>query len=121
MAVNPTKLLPPSGGALAVRSKTIDIGKKKEGGIEGQVLIIRTQVIKIEKLITRGYTLKLKEQKEKEEEIELKKLKEQKEIEEEKKKEEEKIKIMLDYETETCDSTDKKSEVIKQRRRNARL
>ena len=54
MAINPAKLLPPSGGALAVRSKTIDIGKKKEVGIEGQVLIIKTQVIKMEKLIKRG-------------------------------------------------------------------
>ena len=55
MAVNPTKLLPSSGGALAIRSKTIDIGKKKNGGIEGQVLVIRKQVIRIEKLISRGY------------------------------------------------------------------
>jgi len=37
------------------------------------------------------------------------------------KKEEEKIKISLDYETETPSSTEKMSEIIKQRRRNARF
>ena len=37
------------------------------------------------------------------------------------KKEEEKIKISLDYDTETIGSSDKMSEIIKQRRRNARF
>ena len=37
------------------------------------------------------------------------------------KKEEEKIKISLDYETETPSSTEKMSEIIKQKRRNARF
>ena len=94
MAINPAKLLPPSGGALAVRSKTIDIGKKKEVGVEGQVLIIKTQVIKIEKLITRGYTLKLKEQKEEQKENETKKrAKREEELEEKKAPKEGKGKI----------------------------
>ncbi len=42
-------------------------------------------------------------------------------LEKPKKEEEEKIKITLDYETETASSTDKMSEIIKQRRRNARF
>ena len=37
------------------------------------------------------------------------------------KKEEEQVKIMLDYETETCESTDKMSDVIKQRRRKTKF
>jgi len=94
MAINPTKLLPPSSGALALRSKTTDVGKKKSGGLEGQVLVIKTQVIKIEKLISRGYTLKLKEQKEEQKELEKnKRSKKEEELEEKKPPKEGKGKI----------------------------
>ena len=94
MAINPTKLLPPSSGALSLRSKTTDIGKKKSGGLEGQVLVIKTQVIKIEKLISRGYTLKLKEQKEEQKELEKnKRSKKEEELEEKKPPKEGKGKI----------------------------
>jgi len=85
MAINPSKLLPTSALAIRGKEKTVATKPKKSQTLEGQVLIIKTQVIKVEKLITSSYALKYKQQKEEEKErLKTKREKNEEELEEKK-------------------------------------
>lgn len=85
MAINPSKLLPTSALAIRGKEKTVAAKPKKGQTLEGQVLIIRTQVIKVEKLISSGYALKYKQQKEEEKEkLKTNRAKREEELEEKK-------------------------------------